>query len=224
MGPALCVAWYADDGTTLVAPEVRSAVEDAASALRDAGAAVEEGRPPHVERATELWLKLFSYATQEFLRRTYAGHEDEAGPVASLLLKRAAGAGAPALDEYFGAWEERDRLRGELLEWMESTPLVIAPVGAVAAPLHDARKVSAGGREFGVFQAFGYAQAFNVFDLPAASVRAGWTGGGLPVGVQVVGRPRAESEVLAAARVVEEALGGWRNVPENLSKPRPRPL
>ncbi|HEX7174600.1 MAG TPA: amidase family protein, partial [Pyrinomonadaceae bacterium] len=218
------VAWYADDGATPVIPEIARAVEAAARALEDAGMFAVERRPPHVERATELWLGLFSYPTQEFLRRTYAGREEDAGSVARLLLERAERASAPTVNAYFELWDERDRLRGELLEWMEETPLVVAPVGAVAAPAHGARRVSAGGAEFGMFRAFAYAQAFNVFDLPAACVPAGLTEEGLPVGVQIVGRPHAEREVLAAARIVEEALGGWQGVPGKHSQAGANPL
>jgi len=38
----------------------------------------------------------------------------------------------------------------------------------------------------------------------------------LPVGVQIIGRPFMEEEVLAAAAIIEEALGGWQP-PANLS-------
>jgi Asp-tRNA(Asn)/Glu-tRNA(Gln) amidotransferase A subunit family amidase len=65
------------------------------------------------------------------------------------------------------------------------------------------------GESVGVFRAFSYAQTFNVFDLPAVAVRAGSTAAGLPVGVQIVGRPFEEQRVLNAAAIVEEALGPW---------------
>ena len=92
---------------------------------------------------------------------------------------------------------------------MSSAPLIIAPVGAVSAFEHDARQVSVvEGTTSGVFRAFSYAQTFNVFDLPVVCVPAGQTRlDGLPLGVQIVGRPRAEREVLGAARIVEQALG-----------------
>ena len=61
----------------------------------------------------------------------------------------------------------------------------------------------------GTFRAFSYAQTFNVFDLPVAVVRAGQNAAGLPIGVQVIGRPFAEESVLTAAAIIEEALGGW---------------
>jgi Asp-tRNA(Asn)/Glu-tRNA(Gln) amidotransferase A subunit family amidase len=55
----------------------------------------------------------------------------------------------------------------------------------------------------GTFRAFSYAQAFNVFDLPVVTVPAGRSKDGLPIGVQIVGRPFAEDTVLNAAEIVE---------------------
>jgi amidase len=167
-----------------------------------------------VERATELWLKLFSHATRRMVSAAYAGREEEAGPIARAVLKRASREEPPALDAFLDAWEERDRLRASLLEWMETRPVVVAPVGALAAFGHgEGRRFHVGGREVGLFDAFGYAQAFNVFDLPVVCVHAGRTKEGLPVGVQIVGRPFEEARVLRAARVVEEALGGRGSAP-----------
>jgi amidase len=63
------------------------------------------------------------------------------------------------------------------------------------------------------FRAFSYSQAFNVFGFPVVVVRAGKTASGLPIGVQVIGRPNEEFMVLTAASVIEEALGGWAPPP-----------
>jgi amidase len=203
------VAFYTDDGVVPVGGELKEAVVRAASALREAGLRVVEERPPSVERATELWLKLFSHATRRMVSAACEGREDDAGPVARSILKRASREESPALDDFMDAWEERDRLRASLLSWMETRPVVVAPVGALAAFGHDeGRRFHVGGREVGLFDAFGYAQAFNVFDLPVVCVPAGRTKEGLPAGVQIVGRPFEEARVLRAARVIEEALGG----------------
>ena len=48
---------------------------------------------------------------------------------------------------------------------METTPLIVAPVGATPAYAHDTLKVNVGGSTMGTFRAFSYAQTFNVFDL-----------------------------------------------------------
>ncbi|MEE8372765.1 MAG: amidase family protein, partial [Dehalococcoidia bacterium] len=46
---------------------------------------------------------------------------------------------------------------------------------------------------------------FNLTGQPAASVPAGWTDDGLPVGLQIVGRRYDEVTVLRAAAAFEEA-------------------
>lgn len=204
------VAWYADDGVVPVTVETRAAVEAAAGALAAAGMIVVEERPPEVEHGARLWLELFSTAVQDFLRGLFAGREDEGGEPVRALLERAKSAPVFAAGDFFRAWAERDERRARLSEWMEATPILVAPVGAVAAFEHGARKVETGGGAVSVFRAFSYAQTFNAFDLPAAVVPAGRTREGLPVGVQIVGRRGAEWEVLAAARIVEESLGGWQ--------------
>src|ERR1043166_643296 len=233
-------AWYASDGRVPVTPETREAVERAAEALRAAGLTLEESRPPCVEGATELWQAVFSRATDEMVASIYEGREEDAGPLARALLRRAAeareslrddektearrvdGKNKARREDEQKALAEREqkalaaraRLREKLLRWMEGTPLLLPPGGAVAAFRHEeSRRVEVFGEAVSTFRAFSYAQAFNVFDLPAVSVPAGRTGAGLPVGVQIVGRPNEEETVLAAAGVVEEALGGWQPPP-----------
>ena len=121
----------------------------------------------------------------------------------------------PDAGRLLASWHERDRLRGDLLRWLERTPLVVSPVGPVEAFTHEqSRKLEVNGEVFPTFRAFALAQAFNVYDLPAVCVPAGLTRAGLPVGVQIAGRPFEERRVLAAARAVERALGGWQPPPE----------
>ena len=80
------------------------------------------------------------------------------------------------------------------------------------APPHDTIKVDVGGTRLNIFRAFSYSQAFNVFDLPSVVVPAGRSTDGLPIGVQIVGRPFAEKTVLAAAAIVEQALSAQTEV------------
>ncbi len=66
-----------------------------------------------------------------------------------------------------------------------------------------------------VFRAFSYSRAFNVLGLPCVSVPVGRTPEGLPIGVHIIGRPFEDEAVLAAASVIEEALGGWVRPPSS---------
>lgn len=221
----LRVACYADDGAVRVTDETERAVSAAARALAAAGMQTFNSRPPELAGATDLWLALFPHAVAEIVRAEYAGREELAGAAAGAILRRGEQASNAAPENNLDAWEARDRLRASLLEGMRETPLLLAPVGAVAAFAHGARKVEAGGGEHvNVFRAFGYAQACNVFGLPAACVPAGRTREGLPVGVQIIGRPFQERFVLAAARVIEDALGGWQPPPVALPSGGDNPL
>lgn len=200
------IAWYTDDLVTPVTPETRLAVESAARALADARLIVEEDRPPEVDRGNEFWLRLFSRASVVQLRNVYARHEELGGSFVRWRLATADDTPTPTLDEYINHWMERDRARAELLRWMENVRFLVCPVGATPALPHDTLKIDIGGVKVGTFRAFSYCQAFNVFDLPVACVPAGVSAQGLPIGVQIVGRPFAEREVLRAARIVEAGL------------------
>lgn len=207
------VAFYTDDSVAPVTEETRRAVETAARVLANAGLIVEETRPPGIERGHDLWLKLFSRASVVQLRNFYAGREGEGGDFVRWRLATADPVPQPSLDDYISSWLERDRLRAALVEWMEHTPLIVAPVGATPAYEHGTHKLTVGERNLSTFRAFSYSQTFNVFDLPVVVVPAGRSLEGLPLGVQIIGGPFAEDTVLAAAAIIEEALGGWQMPP-----------
>ena len=209
------VAWYAEDGVIPVADEIKKAVQSAAGTLAEAGLKTFEGLPPNVSQAPQLWIDLFSRATNSEIALLYQGHGDEAGPLVSHILQN--------LNEEPDGFEdridnaerlataiiERERLREDLLRWMKTTPLILAPVGSTVAFEHGRHRVDVNGTYVNVFRAFSYSQTFNVFGFPSVSVPAARTLTGLPIGVQVIGRPNEELTVLAAASLIEEALGGW---------------
>jgi amidase len=207
------VGFYTDDKVSPVTAETRQAVETAAQALSDAGLNSEEVCPPGIERGHDLWLKLFSRASVVQLRNVYGGHEEKGGDFVRWRLATADDTPPPSLDDYINSWLERDRLRATLVHWMEDTTLLIAPVGATSAYKHETLKVNVGEQTLGVFRAFSYAQTLNVFDLPVVVVPISISKEGLPIGVQIIGRPFGEETVLAAAAIIEESVGGWQPPP-----------
>ncbi|HEX8174779.1 MAG TPA: amidase [Pyrinomonadaceae bacterium] len=207
----LRVAWYTHDGVARVTEETARAVERAARALAGAGLEVVEARPPGIERAPGLWSERFSPDVLEAMREVYRTEEDErkAGGAVRALLERSRNAPAKTEAERLAVDEECARLRHALIEWMKERPFLLAPVGAVPAFEHGARKVCVEGEEMSVFNAFSYAQSFNTLDLPVVCVPAARTSGGLPIGVQLIGRPNSERSLLKVARILEEALDGF---------------
>jgi Asp-tRNA(Asn)/Glu-tRNA(Gln) amidotransferase A subunit family amidase len=193
--------------------ETLRAIQAVMRAFEEAGLDIIEEKPPGLERAAALWPALFSQASMIQLRNSYAKHEAEAGAVVQAILASAGKSAQSSWDEFANAWDVRDALRAELIEWMNATPLIIAPVGATHAFEHGARRVKVGGHELSIFQAFKHSRAFNVLGLPSVSVPAGRSLEGLPIGVQIIGQPFAEEIVLNAASIIEEALGGWVQPP-----------
>ena len=167
------IAWYTNDDVSPVTVESHAAVETAARTLEDAGFQVEQIRPPGIERGHDLWLKRFSRASVVLLRDVYAGHEEKGGAFVRWRLATADDTPSPTLDDYLRSWLEIDRLRTELIQWMEDTPLLLAPVGATPAFPHDALKVKVGEQSISAFRAFSYSQTFNVFNLPVVVIPVG---------------------------------------------------
>ena len=92
---------------------------------------------------------------------------------------------------------------------MKKTPLILMPVSATVAFEHGATRVDINGQSISVFRACSYSQTANVFGLPAAVVPVGRTAEGLPIGVQIIGRPFEEDRVMSAAAIIERGAGIW---------------
>jgi amidase len=96
---------------------------------------------------------------------------------------------------------------------METFPILICPVCAVPAFRHGEREWMVQGRKVEYLKAMSYSQWFNLLGNPAAVVPVGRSPEGLPIGVQVVGRPWEDEAVLAVAAKIEAASGGFRRPP-----------
>ncbi len=214
------VAVCGSDGLPPVTAETSAAIEVAATALNQSHLEVAELLPPSISEGSRLWIELFSRPAANQLRDFYRGNERRAGPLVSAILQTVENeendmaAKIDRAESLARALVERERLREELLRWMKTTPLILAPVGSVPAFDHGARRVRVGAESISVFGAFSYAQTFNVFGLPSICVPAGQTAEGLPLAVQIAGQPNEEETILSAATIVEGALGGWRHPPQ----------
>ena len=209
----LGIAYFEDDGVTPVTPETAAAVRTAADALRQQGFQVEAWRPQNLERVWQLWWNLFGRAVQTAFEPTVRGKESELSPMHRAW--RAHVALQPPLDgqEWFNTLIGRDALRGKLLEQMEKFPILLSPVCAIPAFRHGEREWQVQGRKVEYLKAMSYSQWFNLLGNPAAVVPVGKSSEGLPIGVQVVGRPWEDEAVLAIAARIESASGGFRPPP-----------
>ncbi len=103
------------------------------------------------------------------------------------------------------------KLSRDVLAWFGDVDVWVTPTVATRAPRIGAfselepRAMFEEAAKLGVFTA-----PFNVSGQPAATVPSGLSSDGLPIGVQIVGRPLGDGTVLSVCAQLEEAMP-WRN-------------
>ena len=205
------VGWRARFGNDRIDPETERICLSAAMALADAGAVVVEHTEP-VEAAYPTWGPLtFSIWSHRFAR-----HEAALGDRMSASLRKWMAEGAAVTGgEVQAAMEVRTRLYRQVESWFRTIDLLVTPTLARPAVPVDSDPdgpvlvdgVAAGGYREGWYP---YTHPFNLTGHPAITVPAGWTEGGLPVGLQIVGAWFEDAAVLRAA-AVHERLTPWRD-------------
>ena len=208
------IGFFEDDGRAAVTSETRAAVRAAAGAAAAAGHAVEQFRPSGLERARELWDVFFCEMALQVLAEPLGGEEKDL-PILKEYLRQT----RPPLTsaDFTSAWIDRDVARADLLRQMETHRVLICPVASVPAFRHGERQWTIEGREVRYLDAMSYTQWFNILGNPAAVVPVGTSPEGLPIGVQVVGRPFEEELVLSVAAAIEAGCGGYRPPPASLT-------
>ena len=205
----LHVVWSGDFGYAAVDPEVERITAAAASRFVDLGCTVEErdpGWPNPAEIARTLWNVSFAGRMSE----NAAEHPDWIEPTMRLMIEN--GQTYTAI-EHAQASMARTAFYNYARRFFNTFDLLITPqmpVGAwsVAAGLGEGPGVINGIPVPDIFDRLSFTFPFNMTGQPAASVPCGFTSGGLPVAIQIVGRWHADALVLRAAACFE-ALQPW---------------
>ena len=116
-------------------------------------------------------------------------------------------------DSLLDAWIRRDALHASFLQQMREYPILLCPAAAIPAFRHGERSWQIDGKTVNYLDAWSYTEWFNLLGNPAAVVPVSHTSEGLPIGVQIVGRPWQEEQVLSVAAVVEKECDAWRIPP-----------
>jgi aspartyl-tRNA(Asn)/glutamyl-tRNA(Gln) amidotransferase subunit A len=182
------------DGAT---PEVRTAVEAAARTLAGAGAIVDEvslETVKHVPAASLAVVGSEALAYHAEMLRTRAAEYD---PDIARRLRVGAFVGGA---HYVRAQQVRGLVRADVDGVLARHDLLLAPATPITAPAVDERQTTLGDGPSDVRSALiRFTRPFNVSGHPACAVPCGFTAGGLPIGLQLVGRPFDEATVLRAA-------------------------
>ena len=186
--------------------ETRATVERAARSLGERGFTVEPFRLDGLDRALDLWWFFFGPVIGNLHRHSVAGHEAQISPMLREYLAYATSGNSITLDQFTKACADRDLLRADILRQMQDTPVLLSPVSTSPAFRHSQGNYHPG---TGYRDTMRFSQWLNLTGFPGASVPVGVSNEGLPIGVQVIGRPFEDELVLAVAEAIEQARGPW---------------
>jgi len=209
----LRVGYFEDDGRTPVTQETRRAVQTAADALRRAGFQVEPFRPEGLEEARIIWKKFFVKMGGMLIGPMFNGREQDANPILKQFLGWSAAEPSLSGPAVIDAWIRRDALRANLFGQMRKYPILLCPAAAIPAFRHGERSWTIDGKTVEYLDAWSYTEWFNLMGNPGAVVPVSQSSEGLPIGVQIVGRPWEEEQVLAVAAALERECKAWRVPP-----------
>lgn len=201
------IGWMIDDSITPVTDETKLAVMDAVESLRRDGFRVEPFQSKLLEEVRQLWWTFFMQCGAMFYAPAIAGREDELSPIFREFLSLAHEAPPLTAQQLLSAWAESHAVREKLLAEMREFPVLLLPACSVPAFRHGERAWQVGNERVQYLDAMRYTQWFNLLASPAAVVPVSQSSEGLPIGVQVAGRPYEDELVLAVAGCLDRAFG-----------------
>lgn len=192
-----------------VDPAVAGRVEAAARVFAGLGAKVEKATPdlPHPEaHMLTLWSTMYGVMVTDLVLPRVASRED-IDPSMLGFLERAQRLSAM---DYHRALAFRGEYTRRMLAFFEQFDLLLTPTLATAAFPHPEPRWMPGpaelcGKPIDPFLGWLLTYPFNLTGQPTITVPCGFTNEGLPVGLQIVGRPRQDVAVLSAAAAYEQA-------------------
>lgn len=187
-----------------VTDAVRLAIADAADRLREGGALVQEISVPHAAEANYAnnvtWVgEGFAYHRNDLVHRW----SDYGASTRDVLARGAFYTGG----DYNQAQRVRAVFRDEMMRIFEQVDVLLTPTTGGGSPRADQMDM---GR---LFTTPSFTGQWNLLGAPAVSAPCGFSDDGLPLSLQVVGRPFAEGTVLKVADFYQRSTDWHLKVP-----------
>jgi len=182
-------------------PAVEASCGQALAILAEHGGAILDVVIPHAADAGAAATLILSAEASAFHERRLREHGEAYGEDVRVKLDR--GLFVSAVD-YVLAQRARTFLTREFIQTLRDVDVLVTPATiAPAAPLEDSHQTASSLAMSLEYTRF--TNPFNLTGLPALSVPCGFTAKGLPVGLQIAGRPFDEATVLRAGHAYQEA-------------------
>jgi len=190
-------------------PEFRDTVAKAISTLGEIGASSQDVSIPLAPKAGALTMSILSVEWSNLHRPLFEPNIDELDH--NNKIRFLTGSVIPA-QYYYKAQKIRAVLRQQILDALEQVDVLVLPTGPVTAPpVESVPGVQSKEHALtGLAGRISFTGPFNLAGTPALSVPCGFSSSGMPMGLQIVGRPFAEETVLRVAHAYEQATE-WHN-------------
>jgi aspartyl-tRNA(Asn)/glutamyl-tRNA(Gln) amidotransferase subunit A len=190
-----------------ISDEVALAFNAALREMRILGAQVDEVSIPHIEMAATIATNITFVEAAEYHEQWMRTRPHEYGADVRHMLE--AGMMTPAI-YYVRAQRSRAAILAEALKALDDCTVLAAPTAAIPAPRIDVggRALSDNGEQIDMVAAvFRFTAPFNVTGQPALAMPTGLAPNGLPVSIQIIGKPFDEATVFRVADAYERARG-----------------
>jgi aspartyl-tRNA(Asn)/glutamyl-tRNA(Gln) amidotransferase subunit A len=198
----LKVAFSIDWGYAAVDPRVRAIVTEAAEVFeRDLGCTVEHANPGWDDPYRAFWGLVALETDLKGMRNLVDKYAAEMTPHVVEFIRRPWTA-----EELTDAVTTRKAVYNKMWRFMQKYDLLLTPTLAVPAfPVHMQGPEKIDGSIVAPFQWLAFTIPLNMTGQPAASIPAGFTDDGLPVGLQIIGRHLDDPLVMRASACFEHA-------------------
>ena len=196
------IAWSGDLGYAAVDPEVARITRQAADVFQELGANVEETSLKIEDPFPAFW-DIFATASYTSYSHMFEQHRDDLTDYGLRSFEHGASMTGADLSR---ALLRVDQLKRQMEIFFDDYDLLLTPTMAVPAFPIGQRPTEIGGKQVEPFWGFlPFTYPINMTGQTASSVPCGFSAGGLPIGLHIVGSKGAEAKVLRASAAFEQA-------------------
>ena len=205
------IAWSRDLGGLPVDPQVTAVIEKNRSVFSELGCVIEQAEPDF-SGATEAFEALRGLTYQHRVGALIKDHRDKLKDTILWNYEEGRKLGAPDIAR---AEAQRTALYHRMRRFLEKYEFFVCPTNQLPPFSVDEPypKEIAGTKMHNYLDWMKSCYYITITTHPAISVPAGFTGDGLPVGIQIVGRYRDDFGVLQLAHAFEQATEVWKRRP-----------
>ena len=191
--------------------EVEQIVRTAVRTLEGLGAKIVDVSLPHVDLAATAGMTIIGVEAADAHRRWLRSRADDYGAEIRPRLQMGA---LFSGEEYTRAQRIRALMQKEFREAMTGADVLVMPNNAVPAPRIGESTIRVRGRDVWVMALQpSLTIPANLTGAPALTVPCGFGASGLPIGLQIVGRPFEDATVLRVGHAYEQATDWHRRYP-----------